>query len=115
MPCDVFSIAMRRANELLAGMDFSINRVIDQANNMFGTESSYATFEANFHSDWARTRKNMHLELNTKVKSIIHECWKTGESKEQGKVKNSADGVISRIDELQLKKAIRLSELLLAG
>ena len=32
-----------------------------------------------------------------------------------GKVKISVDGVLARLDELQLQKAIRLSELLLAG
>ena len=114
MPCDVISIAMRHANELLAGIDLSDNGVIDQANNVFGDQSSYATFESNFNSGWAHTRKNMHPELTSKVNSNIHEYWKAGESKEQEKVKISADGVFSRLDELQLKKAIRLSELPLA-
>ena len=45
MPRDVLSIAMRHANELVAGMDFSVNGVIDQANHLFGDQSSYATFE----------------------------------------------------------------------
>ena len=106
---------MSHANDLLAGMDFSVNGVIDQAYNLFGNQTSYATFESNFYSGWAHTRKNMHPELTSKVSSIIHDCWKAGESKEQGKVKISADGVFSRLDELQLKKAIRLSELPLAG
>ena len=57
----------------------------------------------------------MQPELTSRVNSIIHECWKAGESKDQGKVKISADGVFARLDELQLQKAIRLSELPLAG
>ena len=57
----------------------------------------------------------MQSELTLRVNSIIHECWKAGESKDQGKVKISADGVFTRLDELQLQKAIRLGELPLAG
>ena len=42
-------------------------------------------------------------------------CWKAGESIDQGKVKISVDGVFARLDELQLQKVIRLSELPLPG
>ena len=57
----------------------------------------------------------MHPELTSKVNSIIHQCWKAGESTELGKVKISVDGVLARLDEMQLQKVIRLSELPLAG
>ena len=57
----------------------------------------------------------MQPELTSRMNSIIHECWKAGESNDQGKVKISADGVFARLDELQLQKAIRLSELPQAG
>lgn len=63
----------------------------------------------------AHTRRSMQPELTSRVNSIIHECWKSGESKAQGKVKISADGVLARLDELQLQEAIRLSELPLPG
>ena len=39
----------------------------------------------------------MHPELTTKISSVIHECWKAGESKNTGKVKISADGVFARL------------------
>ena len=57
----------------------------------------------------------MHPELTSKVMTIIHQCWKAGEYNDLGKVKISVDGVFARLDELQLQKAIRLSELPLAG
>ena len=57
----------------------------------------------------------MHPEFTSKVNSIIHQCWKAGESKDLGKVKISIDGMFARLDELQLQKGIRLSELPLAG
>ena len=38
-----------------------------------------------------------------------------GENKELGKVKNSAAGVYDRLEEMQLQKIIRLSELPLPG
>ena len=57
----------------------------------------------------------MHPELTSKVMTIIHQCWKAGESIDQGKVKISVDGVFARLDELQLQKVIRLSELPLPG
>ena len=57
----------------------------------------------------------MHPELTSKVNSIIHQCWKAGESTELGKVKISVDGVFARLYEMQLHKIIRLSELPLAG
>ena len=41
----------------------------------------------------------MHPELTSKVNSIIHQCWKAGESTELGKVKISVDGVFARLDE----------------
>ena len=60
-------------------------------------------------------KKNMHPELITKVKSVIHECWRAGENKELSKVKISAAGVYDRLEEMQLQKTIRLSELPLPG
>ena len=57
----------------------------------------------------------MYPELTSKVMTIIHQCWKAGESIDQGKVKISVDGVFARLDELQLQKVIRLSELPLPG
>ena len=112
---DVLSTAMRHSNGLLAKMDFSVNGTIQRASNVFGDETSYATFEPNFYPGWAHIRRSMQPELTSTVNSIIHECWKAGDSKDQGKVKISADGVFARLDELQLQKAIRLSELPLAG
>ena len=53
-------------------------------------------------------KKNMQPEL---TKRVINECWKVGESKEQGKAKISADGVFSRLEEMEKQKAIILSEL----
>ena len=47
--------------------------------------------------------------------NVIHECWKTGESKELGNIKISADGVFVRLEEMQSQKMICLSELPLAG
>ena len=44
--------------------------------------------------------------------AVIHTCWKVGDSKGQGK---RTDGVFARLDELQLQKAITLSELPLVG
>ena len=72
-------------------------------------------FEPSFCTGWAHTRKNINPELTTKVTNVIHECWKTGESKELGNVKISADGVFVRLEEVQSQKMIRLSELPLAG
>lgn len=46
---DILSIAMRHANGLLAKMDFSVNGAIQRASNLFGDETSYATFEPNFY------------------------------------------------------------------
>ena len=82
---------------------------------MFDTAITCATFESNFYPGWAHTRKCMHPEFTSKVNSIIHQCWKAGESKDLGKVKISIDGMFARLDELQLQKGIRLSELPLAG
>ena len=115
MSHDVLSNAMKHADQLLSKMDFSVEGAIDRALSMFDTEVTYATFESNFYSGWAHTRKCMHPELTSKVNSIIHQCWKAGESTELGKVKISVDGVFSRLDEMQLQKVIRLSELPLAG
>lgn len=81
---------------------------------MFDTAINYTTFEPNFYAGWAHIRKCMHPELTSKVMTIIHQCWKAGESNDLGKVKISHDGVFARLDELQLQKAIRLSELPLA-
>ena len=82
---------MRHANELLSKMDFSLHGAIAHTSNMFVVEGSgevpYTTFE----------------------------CWKTGESKELGNVKTSADGVFVRLEEMQSQKMIHLSELPLAG
>ena len=53
----------------------------------------------------------MHPELTSTVIHIIHECWKAGECRDSGRVKISADGVYARLEEMQLQKIIRLSEL----
>eukprot|EP00731_Ephydatia_muelleri_P032444 Em0023g951a len=47
-----------------------------------GDEMPFTNFEPHFHSGWAYTRKNMHPELTTKVKTISNECWKAGENKD---------------------------------
>ena len=115
---DALSVAMRHADHLLATMDFSITGAIDQTASMFlddGDTPPYATFEPNFFAGWAHTKKNMHPELTTKVRSVIHECWRAGENKELGKVKISAAGVYDRLEEMQLQKTIRLCELPLPG
>ena len=112
---DVLSNAMKQANEPLSRMDFSVEGAIDRASNMFDTALTCATFESNFYPGWAHTRKCMHPEWPSKVNSIIHLCWKAGESKDLGKVKISVDGMFARLDELRLQKGIRLSELPLAG
>ena len=65
----------------IAMMDFSITGAIDQTASMFlddGDTPPYATFEPNFFAGWAHTKKNMHSELTTKVKSVIYECWRAG-------------------------------------
>ena len=82
-------------------MDFSITGAIDQTASMFlddGDTPPYATFEPNFFAGWAHTKKNMHPELTTKVKSVVHECWGAGENKELGKVKISAAGKVCYSD-----------------
>ena len=107
----VLSNVMKHANQILSRMDFSVEGAIDRASSMFDTEMTYATFESNFYAGWAHTRKCMHPELTSKVNSIIHRCWKAGESTELGTVKISIDGVFSRLDELQQQNVIRLSEL----
>ena len=114
---DAINIAMKHADQLLARMDFSIAGAIDQSASMFlgDGEATYATFEPNFYAGWAHTKKNMHPELSFKVTNVIQECWKAGDNKEHGNVKISADGVYARLDEMQLQKAIRLSELPLPG
>ena len=112
---DALSNAMRHANKLLTKMDFTVDGAIAQASHMFDPDMTYATFEPNFYTGWAHTRKNMHPDLTSTVTSIIHDCWKAGETKDLGKVKISADGVFSRLEELQLQHTIRLSELPLAG
>ena len=90
---DALSIAMRHADKLLAQMNLTVHGAIHRA-SLIGTgdEMPFTTFEPNFYSGWAYTRKNMHPELTTKVKSIINECWKAGENKDLGNVKISADG-----------------------
>ena len=110
---DALTNAMQHADKLLVSMDFTVDGAIAQASHIF--ETRYTTFEPNFHAGWAHTRKSMHPDLTAKVISIIHDCWKAGETKDLGKVKISADGVFSRLEELQLQHAIRLSELPLAG
>ena len=115
MPHDVLSSAMKHANQLLSRMDFSVEGAVDRASSMFNTEVTYATFESNFYAGWAHTRKCMHPELTSKVSGIIHQCWQAGNSTELGKVKISVDGVFARLDEMQLQKVIRISELPLAG
>ena len=100
---DALSVAMRHADQLLARMDFSITGAIDKTASMFLVDSKTspcATFEPNFFAGWAHMKKNMHPELTSKVKRVIHECWKAGESKELGKVKISAAGVYDRLEEM---------------
>ena len=106
---DALSNAMRHANKLLAKMDFTVDGAIAQASHMFDRENTYATFESNFYAGWAHTRKSMHPDLTSKVISIIHDCWKAGETKDLGKVKISADGVFATLEELQLQHTIRLN------
>ena len=72
-------------------------------------------FEPSFCTGWAHTRKNINPKVTTKVTNVIHKCWKTGESKELGNVKISADGVFVRLEEMPSQKMIRSSELPLAG
>ena len=100
---------MRHANELLSKMNLSVDGAIARASDIFvdDGEIPYATFESNFYSGWAHTRKNMHPELT----STVNECWKARECKDSGKVKISADGVIARLEEMQTQKIICLSEL----
>ena len=112
---DVLSKAMKHADELLSRIDFTLEGAIDRASNMFDNAINYTTFEPNFYAGWAHTRKDMQPELTSKVMTIIHQCWKAGESIDQDKVKISVDGVFARLDELQLQKVIRLSELPLPG
>ena len=116
MECrDVLSIAMRHANQLLINMDFSIAGAIENVSNMLEPEMRQTTFESNFYTGWAHARKCMQPDLTSKVISIIHECWKVGESKDCGKVKISADGVFARLEELQQQKVLRLSEVPVVG
>ena len=117
-PRDALSIAMRHANELMFKMNLSLDGAIARASAIFvddGGEIPYATFEPNFYSGWAHTRKNMHPELTSTVTQVINECWKAGECNDTGKVKISADGVFARLEEMQSQKKIRLSELPLVG
>ena len=113
---DALSIAMRHADKLLAQMNLTVHGAIQKA-SLIGTgdEMPFTTFEPNFYSGWAYTRKNMHPELTTKVKTIINECWKAGENKDLGNVKISADGVFARLEEMETQKVIKLSELPLPG
>ena len=92
---DALSNAMRHADKLLGQMNLTVSGAIDRASHIgTGEEVVFATFEPNFYSGWAYVKKNMQPELTTRVKTIINECWKVGESKEQGKAKTSVDGVI---------------------
>ena len=113
---DALSIAMRHVDKLLAQMNLTVYGAIDRA-SLIGTgdEMPFTTFEPNFYSGWAYTRKNMHPELTTKVKTIINECWKAGENKDLVNVKISADGVFARLEEMEKQKVIKLSELPLPG
>ena len=97
-------------------MNLTVHGAIDRA-SLIGTgdEMPFTTFEPNFYSGWAYTRKNMHPELTTKVKTIINECWKAGENKDLGNVKISADGVFARLEEMEIQKVIKLCELPLPG
>ena len=61
-PKDVLSNAMKHANELLSGMDFSVEGAIDRASKMFDTAINYATFEPKFYASWAHSRKCIHPE-----------------------------------------------------
>ena len=71
---------MKHADKLLA---LTVRGAIDRA-SLIGTgdEMPFTNFEPHFHSGWAYTRKNMHPELTTKVKTINNECWKAGENKD---------------------------------
>ena len=51
-------------------------------------EIPYVTFEPNFYSGWAHTRKNMHPELTSTVTHIIHKC-----AGRLGKILARSDGV----------------------
>ena len=104
---DALSIAMRHADKLLAQMNLTVSGAIDRA-SLIGTgdEMTFSTFEPNFYSGWAYTRKNMHPELTTKVKTIIYECWKASESRGLGNVKISADGVFARLEDMPIQKVI---------
>lgn len=82
---------------------------------MFGNQAPCTTFGQNIFAGWAHTKVTMQPELTSEVSGIIHTCWKVGENKGQGKEKVSPDGVFDRLDELQLQKANRLSELPLVG
>ncbi|KAL5496895.1 hypothetical protein EMCRGX_G013267 [Ephydatia muelleri] len=107
---DALSTAMRHADKLLAQMNFTISGAINKASHIGASDAvTFATFEPNFYSGWAYVKRNMQPELTTRVKTIINECWKAGESKEQGTAKISADGVFSRLEEMEKQKAIRLS------
>ena len=83
---DALSNAMRHADKLLAQMNLTVSGAINRASHI-GTsdEVTFATFEPNFYSGWAYVKKNMQPELTTRVKTIINECWKVGESKVQRK------------------------------
>ena len=92
-----------------------MNGAICRASNLFGNQAPCTIFEQHFFAGWAHTKKTMQPELTSKVNGLIHTCWKVSEGKDQGKEKISPDGVFARLDELQLQKIIRLSELPLVG
>ena len=93
-------------------VDFCIPGAIEQTASMFLDDGEtppymYATFVPNLSAGWAHPKNNMNPEPTSNLKSVTHKCWKAGENK----VKVSAAGVYDRLEELQLQKTIRLSEL----
>ena len=60
-------------------------------------------------------RRLPHIDVRRRVIDNVFRIYKGIKSNDLGKVKISVDGVFARLDELQLQKAIRLSELPLAG
>ena len=100
---------------LEAPPDFSITGAIDQTASMYldyGDTPPYATELF----CWLGPHEEQHApRTHHKGKNVIHECWRAGENKELGKLKISAAGVYDRLEEMQLQKTIRLSELPLPG
>ena len=60
-------------------------------------------------------RRLPHIDVRRRVIDNVFCIYKGIKSNDLSKVKISVDGVFARLDELQLQKAIRLTELPLAG